>query len=92
MIWPPSLLRVRIRSRNCNFGLWLPLFIMWPLILLAMVILSPLILLGAALLWRFGLGKPLLLTGPIFFRLFCSIRGLEIAVDKPSEQVLISFR
>jgi len=39
-----------------------------------------------------GLSKPLLLTGPVLFRLFCSMRGLEIAVEKSSDQVLISFR
>lgn len=92
MIWPPSLLRIRIGSSRIRFGLWLPLFLIWPLILLAMVILSPLILLCAALLWRWGLGKPLLLIVPILFRLFCSMRGLEIAVEKSPDQVLISFR
>lgn len=92
MIWPPSLLRVRIRNRNTHFGLWLPLFIIWPLVLLAMVILSPLVLLSAVLLWPLGLGRSLLLTGPLLFRLFCSMRGLEVAVHKSSDQVLISFR
>ena len=92
MIWPPSLLRIRIRNKNTRFSLWLPLFLIWPLILLAMVILSPLVLLCAALLRPMGLGKPLLLTGPLLFRMFCSIRGLEVAVEKSSEQVLISFR
>jgi hypothetical protein len=38
-----------------------------------------------------GLGKPILLTGPLLFRLFCSIKGLEVAVEKSSEQVLISI-
>ena len=92
MIWPPSFLRIRIRNSNIRFSLWLPLFLIWPIVLLAMLILSPLILMCAALLWPFGLGKSLLLTGPIFFRLFYSMRGLEIAVEKASDQVLISFR
>ena len=92
MIYPPSFLRIRIRSRHTRISLWLPLFLIWPIMLLGMVILSPLVLLGAALLWPFGLGKPLLLTGPIFFRLFCSMRGLEISVDKSPDQVLILFR
>ena len=92
MIWPPSLLRIRIRNSRFRFNLWLPLFLIWPIVLLAMVILSPLVLLCAALLWPFSLGKPLILTGPIFFRLFCSMRGLEIAVEKSPDQVQISFR
>ena len=92
MIWPPSLLRIRIRNSNIRFSLWLPLFLVWPLVLLAMVILSPLIILCAVLLWSLGLSKPLLLTGPVLFRLFCSMRGLEIVVENSSDQVLISFR
>ena len=92
MIWPPSLLRIRIRNSNIRFNLWLPLFLVWPLVLVAMVILSPLIILSAVLLWPLGLSKPLLLTGPVLFRLFCSMRGLEIVVENSSDQVLISFR
>ena len=91
MILPPSLSRIRIRNKNTRFSLWLPLFLIWPLILLAMVILSPLVLVCAVLLWPLGLGKPILLTGPLLFRLFCSIKGLEVAVEKSSEQVLISI-
>lgn len=91
MILPPSLLRIRIRNRTTRFSLWLPLILIWPLILLAMVILSPLVLICAVLLWPMGLGKPILLTGPLLFRLFCSIKGLEVAVEKSSEQVLISI-
>jgi len=38
------------------------------------------------------MGKSILLTGPLLFRLFCSIKGLEIVVEKPFEQVFISIR
>ncbi len=92
MILPPSLLRIRIRNKNTRFSLRLPLFLIWPLILLAMVILSPLVLICAVLLWPVGMGKSILLTGPLLFRLFCSIKGLEIVVKLSSEQVLISIR
>ena len=92
MILPPFLLRIRIRNENTRFSLWLPLFLIWPLILLATVILSPLVLICAVLLWPVGMGKSILSTGPLLFRLFCSIKGLEIVVEKSSEQVLISIR
>ena len=92
MIWPPSLLRVRIRSRNKRFTLWLPLFLVWPLGFALLAILSPFLLVLAILLWPFGWARPLLLAGPLLFRLFCSLRGLEVNVEKSSEQVLISFQ
>ena len=50
MILPPSLSRIRIRNKNTRFSLWLPLFLIWRVILLAMVILSPLVLICAVLL------------------------------------------
>ncbi len=92
MIMPPSFLRIRIRNRSTRFSLWLPLFLIWTLILLAMVILMPLVLICAILLWPVGLGKSILLTCPLLFRLFCPIKGLEVAVETSSEQVLISIR
>ncbi len=92
MIWPPSVLRVKLRSRDRRFTLWLPLFLVWPLVFALLAILGPFVLVLAILVWPLGWGRPLLLTGPLLFRLFCSLRGLEVNVEKPSEQVLISFR
>ena len=92
MMWPPSLLRVRIQGTKRRFGLWLPLFLAWPpLVLLALAFL-PFVLILAALLWPTGRGRPLLLAGPLFFGLFCSLRGLMIDVQSPSSQVHVSFR
>ena len=92
MIWPPSVLRVKIRTRDKRFVLWLPLFLVWPLGFAVLAILAPFMLVLAALLWPVGWARPLLLAGPLLFRLFCSLRGLEVNVEKSSEQVLISFR
>ena len=92
MILQPHLLRIRIHNKDTRSSLWLPLFLIWPLILLVMVILSPLVLIDAVLLWPMGLAKPILLAGPSLFRLFCSIKGLEVAMGNSSEQVLISIR
>lgn len=92
MIWPPSGLHLRIRSQRRHFRLWLPLFLIWPLMAVIFLALSPLILVLAIILWPSGMGKPLLLAGPVLFRVFCSLRGLEVNVEQPSERVLISIR
>ena len=92
MIWPPSLLRVKIRNGNQGFGLWLPLLIIWPPLLLLGLATAPIVIVVAALLWPLGLGRTVMLTGPLLFRLFCSLRGLEIAAAGPKERVIISFR
>ena len=92
MIWPPSVLRLRIHTSRRHFGLWLPLFLVWPLLLVLGLVLWPLLLIGAIVLWHRGWGKTLLLGGPALFRLFCALRGLKVEVKQPSEKVLISFR
>ena len=89
---PPSLLRVRVQNSKRRFGLWLPLFLIWPLVVLFALALFPLVLVLAALLWRKGWGRPVLLAGPTFFRLFCALRGLVVNVEDGSQQVYIAFR
>ena len=92
MMWPPSLLRLRIRNGKHRFGLWLPLFIVWPPVVLMGLALLPFVLALSALLWPTGLGRPLLLVGPRFFGLFCSFRGLTIDVQSASDQVYIALK
>ena len=92
MIWPPSLLRIRIHNAERRFGLWLPLILLWPPIVLITLALFPIGLVLAAVLWRSGWGRPLLLSGPSFFRLFCALRGLRIDVQDQTERVHISFK
>ena len=89
MMWPPSLLGFRIRGVKKGFGLWLPLFLVWPPFLLAALAIFPLVLLLALLLWPFGRGRTLLLAGPWFFRMFCALRGLVIDVKSGTTQVYI---
>ena len=92
MIWPPSILRIRIQSGRRGFRIWLPLCLFWPPAAVVMALLAPLVIVLAALVWPFGWGRPVLLTGPLLFKLFCSLRGLEMAVESAPQQVLISFR
>ena len=70
MMWPPSLLRLRILNGKHRFGLWLPLFIVWPPVVIIALALLPFVLALSALLWPTGWGRPLLLAGPWFFGLF----------------------
>ena len=40
MMWPPSVLRLRIDNRQRHFGLWLPLFLIWPVLLVLGLVLG----------------------------------------------------
>lgn len=74
---PPSLLYLRIQ----RVGLWLPLFLLWPLALL----LAPLVLV-------FGLfsRKPLRfwIEG---WRFTCALRGTLIEVEQPGQRIKIKI-
>lgn len=92
MMWPPSILRLRIHNQRRHFGLWLPLFLIWPLLLVLGVVLLPLLLVGAVIVWHKGWGKPLLFAGPALFWMLCALRGFEVDVKNRSDQVLISLQ
>jgi len=92
MIWPPSLLGFRISNPNRGFALWLPLFLVWPLFVLASLAMLPLVFLLSLLLWPSGWGRTVLLTGPWLFRMFCALRGLVIDVKSGTSQVYIVVR
>jgi len=49
MKWPPYLLKVRFRNPDHAFALWLPLFVIWPIVLLFLLAIF-LVLLPFALL------------------------------------------
>jgi hypothetical protein len=89
---PPSLMRLHIHNRDRRLNLWVPLGLVLPLILGLALILAPLVLAAAALLWRTGFGRPLLLAGPVLFRCACALRGLEVDVRSDSDRVLLYFR
>jgi len=92
MTLPPSVLRIRVINDKKRFSIWLPLFLVWPLVLAVALVLSPLIIVLSVVLWHRGLGKTLLLSGPLFFALFSELRGLEIDVQNGPETVLVYFR
>ena len=92
MTFPPSLLRVRVQTHRRRVGLWIPLILIWPFVLLLGILLYPLVIVAAIIFWPRGWGRPILLLGPLLFGLFTAIRGLEVRVEQPSTRVLVSFR
>ena len=89
MTWPPSLLRFRIGVVERGFGLWLPLFLVWPLFIVATLAIVPLVLLLALLLWPTGWSRTSLLMVPWVFRVIYSLRGLVIELKSGTDWVYI---
>lgn len=89
---PPYLIRIHINNRNHNINLWLPLFIILPIIFILLLILTPLILVAAVVLWHSGWGRPLLMTAPATLGCLYALRGLEVDFKQNEERVYISIR
>lgn len=87
---PPTWMHIKIQGERRGFGLWLPLFLLLPLALVVLIILSPLILIGILLLWPSGRGRRALLVVPAAFGIFCALRGLRIDIQSGRESVYIS--
>ena len=87
---PPLLMRIRIESEDRNFGLWLPLFLLLPLALVVLIILSPLILIALFLLWPSGWGLWALKVLKAAIVSFWAVRGLEVDVHNGREHVYVS--
>ena len=87
---PPVWMRLRIHNEDTKFGLWLPLFLLIPVVVVALIILSPLILIATIVLWPMGWGRPALMIIPVAWGLYCSIRGLRVDVQGRNEMVYIS--
>lgn len=89
---PPLLMRLKTIDRDHHVNLWLPLFLVWILLLAIAIALSPIVCILAIILWPFGWGETLVLLGPALYRIVCSLRGLSIDIRKPNQVVLIYFK
>jgi hypothetical protein len=90
---PPLLMHVKIKNERSDFGLWLPLFLLFPLALVILIILSPLILIGILILCVLGYGRWVswgLRCLKIAFVSSCALHGLRVDVQGPRERVFVS--
>ncbi len=89
---PPMILRVGVGKGDGGFRLWLPLFILFPFLLVFLLLLAPFLLLAGLVLWSFGWGKLPLLVIRLLLGILWALRGLEIDVKDRKETVFISFK
>ena len=72
--------------------LWFPFILVWLFLLVLVIALSPFILIAALILWPRGLGKKLLMFGPMFFGVLNSLSGLNIQTESQDSKVLITIK
>jgi hypothetical protein len=86
---PPCIMRVKIRNKNTKFGIWIPLFLIFPIVAILMIALAPLALLAAIIVLPFGYARTVL-CAPALFSVLCAMRGLEVdVVNGDEESVLV---
>lgn len=90
MILPSSVLTICVTEdgqRKCR--IWLPLFLVWPIVIVSMVVLAPIALVVAAVCRRWS---RVILAGPELIAACWSLRGLRVRVEDGGDQVLINVR
>jgi len=88
----PLWMRIRIReSGRKKVNLYLPLFLLWLLLLPILILILPFLFIAAALTWRQGYGRKILGMIPFLTAVIFSLSGLHIEVDNPENQTLISI-
>lgn len=95
MKWPPYLLKMRFRNPEHAFGLWLPLFLIWPVILVFLLavflILLPFAILALLFTWESNWLYSVTLGILAIFRLFNHLSGLVLDIGDNQRHVYIEF-
>ena len=92
MTRPPAIMRLRVSDGRRPVSLWIPLFVIFPLVAVFLLIFLPFILISALILWRLGWGKSMIMLGPALINFVCNLRGLEVKVENPRENILMSLK
>jgi len=92
MIMLPLTINLRIKNPDGKgFRFWLPLFLIWPFVLILVLAFAPPVLLLSLILWPSGRGKKLLMAAPLTLYLFCHLRGIMVDISG-EEEVYINIK
>jgi hypothetical protein len=88
----PLLLRIRIRKEDHKgVNLWIPLFLLWLIVLPLLAALLPLVLVAALILWPSGKGKLILYGYVMIFGLIGYLSGLKIDIKSRSNNIYVNL-
>lgn len=87
MILPTTVFHIRIaQGGRKKFNLWLPIGLLWPVVIAVMVVLAPIVLI-VSMVWRKH--SRCILAGPRLLAMCWALRGLRVRVGDGKDQVLI---
>jgi hypothetical protein len=88
----PMLLKIKVPRKNKQpVSIYLPLFIVWLILIPFFILLLPILLLIVMLTWAKGYGRWVLLFFPMLFSILWNLQGLEIDVEEIDSQIYFSF-
>jgi len=90
MSWPPMLMHVKVKNKENDFGIWLPFFLLIPVLAAILIVLSPLIFILILVTWPGGWGRWALNALWAAICSFWAMRGLEVDVENAKERVRVS--
>ncbi len=92
MIWPPSVVRLRIyKGSRRKMNLWFPVWLLWLPIVLIALLLAPV---AVPVLWLAagrGRRRRAVMAGPALFRLFCALRGSCFEAGNPGNGIRMAI-
>ena len=87
---PPMFLRVRVQNDKRRIRLWVPVILLWPLVVVVLLG-TPVALLVAARSGHRARSRSVLLAGPLLLYVLASLRGLRCDVASGEDRVFISI-
>jgi hypothetical protein len=78
---PPMLLHIRVLNDEHDFGLWLPLFLLFLIAAVIVIALSPIILLCLLIMWPSGWGRYLWQSIKLGVTSLWALKGLSVDVQ-----------
>ena len=90
---PSTMLHLKFPGTSGYHGLWLPFFLIYPILLVISLILLPFLLIAAMLMAFFEISYALipLKVLPLVWNVVFKTRGLTVDVRKKGHDVLIDF-
>ena len=91
MMLPPALLRLRLRSPRASWPtLWLPLFLLWPLLFVLFALIASFGVVALCVAAQLSVARAFELCSSTY-RLVCATRGTHVDVTGPRSHVLITI-
>ena len=87
---PPAIVHVRIADESGRrFGLWLPMFLLWPVALAIFLVLLPFLVIAEIVLTLVNVGFHPLFAMVGLFSVISALRGTRVDVASPRSRKLV---